>query len=132
MYDYYTKERKLNNLIWALCYMDTPDGAWNPGEEYWDIAGADTYRGGKTPHLEMYNQVKEIVGNELAPITYHECGIPPDPDDALKAGAKWSWWMQWHTSLLTNTDKEYLNKVYNHEEVITLDEVPDIMAVYGK
>ncbi|MEJ2245637.1 MAG: glycosyl hydrolase [Acidobacteriota bacterium] len=132
MYDYFTRERRLNNLIWTLCYMDTPDGAWNPGEKFWDIAGADTYRGGKTPHLEMFAMVKRIVGDDKTPITFHECGIPPDPDETLKAGAKWSWWMQWHTNLLTNIDKEYLNKVYHHEEVITLDEVPDIMAEYGK
>jgi len=132
MHDYFTKERKLNNLIWVLCYMDRPDAAWNPGEEYWDIAGADTYHGGKTPHLEMYNKVKEIVGDDGAPICYHECGIPPDPDETLKAGAHWSWWMLWHTSFVTRAGKEYLNKVYHHEEVITLDEVPDIMEVYGE
>lgn len=132
MHDYYTKERKLNNLIWALCYMDDPDGAWNPGEQYWDIAGADTYRGGKTPHLEMYNKVRAIAGDDRIPITYHECGIPPDPDETMKAGANWSWWMLWHTSFVTNAGEEYLNRVYHHENIITLDEIPDIMAEYGE
>ncbi|MEO8406485.1 MAG: glycosyl hydrolase, partial [Chitinophagaceae bacterium] len=46
MYDYFVKERKLNNLIWVLCYKDEPDSAWYPGDKYVDIAGADTYNKG--------------------------------------------------------------------------------------
>jgi len=131
MYNYYVHERKLNNLIWVLCYTGNPDEAWYPGDEYVDIAGADTYDKGDSPEVEMYKGVKNIVGDRV-PIAYHECGVPPDPDKCFNEGAMWSWWMEWHTSHLTGVDKNYLKKVYNHDLVITLDEVPDIMKVYGK
>ncbi|HYW95945.1 MAG TPA: glycosyl hydrolase, partial [Bacteroidales bacterium] len=61
MYDYFVHERGLNNLIWVLCYMDTPDGAWYPGDEYVDIAGADTYNGGADIHEDMYQSVRAIT-----------------------------------------------------------------------
>ncbi len=120
----------MNNLIWVLCYTGDPDGAWYPGDEYVDIAGADTYNAGDGPQLTMYNEVKTII-NDKFPITYHECGIPPDPDECLKQNAMWSWWMEWHTTYLQSVDTAYLKRVYYHDVVITLDEVPDIMAVYG-
>ncbi len=130
MYEYFVHERELNNLIWVLCYTGSPDAAWYPGDEYVDIAGADTYNVGNSPQTNMYNKVKTIT-NDQFPIAYHECGVPPHPDKCLSEGSMWSWWMQWHTSHLQNTDLTYLKFVYDHDLVITLDEVPDIMASYG-
>lgn len=129
-YNYLVNERKLNNLIWVLCYTGSPDGAWYPGKEYIDIAGADTY-GKNDPHKEMFDAVRNIDGpNRL--VAFHECGIPPDPEKCKSVGAMWSWWMEWHTTYLTGVDKDYLKYVYNNDLTITLDKVPDIMKVYGK
>jgi hypothetical protein len=129
MYNYYTKERKLNNLIWVLCYTGEPDSTWYPGDQYVDIAGADTYTKSNVPQTEMYNKVKAIVGTRV-PITFHECGVPPDPEKCLKENTMWSWWMEWHTSHLQNLDKEYLKYIYNNDLIITKDKVPDIMKKY--
>jgi hypothetical protein len=130
MYDYFVHERGLNNLIWVLCYTGNPDPLWYPGDEYVDIAGADTYDAGNGPQTTMYNKVKSII-NDKFPIAYHECGIPPVPDMCLAQNAMWSWWMEWHTTWLQGVDTAYLKRLYYHDLVITLDEVPDIMATYG-
>ena len=131
MYDYYVNKRKLTNLIWVLCYTGKPDADWYPGDQYVDIAGADTYDVGDSSMPEMYRAVKNITGTRV-PITYHECGVPPNPDSCFSNGAKWSWWMEWHTSFIRKTDKKYLQYIYNHGLIITKEEVPDIMSVYGK
>ena len=131
MYNYYVNDRKLNNLIWVLCYTGKPDADWYPGDKYVDIAGADTYNVGDSSMPEMYQAVKKITGTRI-PITYHECGTPPNPDSCLSKGAMWSWWMNWHTNFIQKVDKDYLKHVYTHDLIITKDEVPDIMAVYGK
>ena len=131
MYDYLVTKRKINNLIWVLCYTGKPDADWFPGKQYVDIAGGDTYGVGDDPQPVMYKKVKEIVGDKM-PVVYHECGTPPDPDKCVSAGTMWLWWMEWHTGHLQKVDKEYLKRVYNHELIITLDEVPDIMKMYGK
>lgn len=130
MFNYFVKDRGLNNLIWVLCYTGEPDAKWYPGDEYVDIAGADTYVKNDSPQMTMYNKVKTIV-NDKFPIAFHECGIPPNPDQCLSQGVMWSWWMEWHTSHLQSVDKTYLKYVYDHDLVITRDEVPDIMAQYG-
>ncbi len=131
MYDYYVNKRKLTNLIWVLCYTGKPDANWYPGDAYVDIAGADTYNVGDNAMPDMYKEVKKIAGTRI-PITYHECGVPPNPDSCVSKGVIWSWWMEWHTSFIQKVDKKYLNYVYNHDLIITKDEVPDIMKVYGK
>ncbi len=131
MYDYFTKTRKLNNLIWVLCYTDKSDARWYPGDKYVDIAGADIYGVGDNPQSGMYQNVKKAAKAGI-PTAYHECGVPPDPNKCIQEGAMWSWWMQWHTGHLTKTDKSYLKTVYSHDLVVTKDELPDILKVYGK
>jgi hypothetical protein len=129
MFDYFVHKRKLNNLIWVLCFTGDPQGEWYPGKEYVDIAGPDTYASNDSPQTPMYKKMKDIVGDNML-IAFHECGIPPDPDKCKTEGTMWSWWMEWHTGHLKKVDKEYLKLVYNHELVITLDEVPDIIKTY--
>lgn len=93
-------------------------------EEYYDLAGGDTYSKGIQGSL--FNKLKTIHG-ETIPIPYHECGTLPDPDECFKNGITWSWWMLWHTSHLYNHDKDELKRIYNHDLVITRDELPNIM-----
>lgn len=125
MFNYFTKERKLNNLIWVLCHTGDPKDDFNPGKEYYDLAGADTYDKDLVQE-KMYREVQRIHGTGQ-PIPYHECGTIPDPDKCFAKGVIWSWWMLWHTGHLTKYDKEELKRIYNHDLVLTLDELPNIM-----
>lgn len=131
MFNYFVHERKLNNLIWVLSYNSEPDEDWYPGDEFVDIVGAHTYEKKTNPQLRMFEKAGKITTNNSIPIAFNECGIIPDPDDCLNIGAMWSWWMEWHSTYLSQMNQEYLRKVYNHELIITLDEVPDIMQEYG-
>lgn len=124
MFDYFVGERKLNNLIWVLCHSGTPQQGWNPGKEYYDLAGADTY--GKGIHNSLFETIKSIHG-EAVPIPLHECGTIPDPDECFRQGVTWSWWMLWHSSYLHRYDKEALRRIYNHDRILTRDELPVIM-----
>jgi Glycosyl hydrolase family 26 len=124
MFDYFAKERKLNNLIWVLCHSGEPNADWDPGKEYYDLAGADSY--GRGSQASLYNRVKAIHGDAI-PIPYHECGTVPDPDACHDEGVSWSWWMLWHTRHVTRHNPVALKAAYQHELVITRDELPNIM-----
>ena len=130
MFDYFVKERGLSNLIWVLCYTSTVDPDWYPGDAFVDVVGADTYNSGDSPQMTMFYKLKSLT-NDRYPLAYHECGIPPVPEECLLQGGMWSWWMEWHTDWLTGVDKNYLSTVYNHDLVVTLDEVPPLMEYYG-
>ena len=124
MFDYFVHERKLNNLIWVMGHTGDPKPEWNPGRQYYDLAGADSY--GKGIQEKMYRTVQEIHGDSI-PIPYHECGTLPDPEESFAKGVTWSWWMLWHTSHLRDHNKDDLKRIYNHDLVITRDEIPNIM-----
>ncbi len=131
MFDYLVHDRGLNNLIWVLCYTGNPDGDWFPGADYVDIAGADTYDNSIDSHLNMYNAVLDAIGDQHYPIAFHETGNPPNAEECIIDGAMWSWWMVWHTDWLEAIDVDYLKAQYSSHLVVTHDELPDIMAVYG-
>ena len=41
-------------------------------------------------------------------------------------GAKWAWFLTWHTEyIMEQNTPAFVDEVYNHDYVITLDELPD-------
>jgi Glycosyl hydrolase family 26 len=126
MFDYFTEEKGLTNLIWVLGYTGQPNAAWFPGKEYVDIAGADSYQRTEQPALNMFNAVRNIVGMQM-PVAYHENGIIPNPTLAREQGATWSWFMTWHTNWLTNQNTpQHVQDAYADDFVLTLDELPSL------
>ncbi len=126
MFDYFTEQKGLTNLIWVLGYTGQPNGAWYPGKEYVDIAGADSYARSEQPQLNMFNAVRNIVGTQM-PVAYHENGIIPSPALAREQGATWSWFMTWHTDWLTDENTaDHVRDVYADDFVLTLDELPSL------
>jgi hypothetical protein len=126
MFDYFNEQKGLTNLIWVLGYTGQPNGAWYPGKEYVDIAGADSYARSEQPQLNMFNAVRNIVGMQM-PVAYHENGIIPSPALAREQGANWSWFMTWHTDWLTDENTaDHVRDVYADDFVLTLDELPSL------
>jgi hypothetical protein len=122
MYDYFTKDRGLNNLIWVLGFCGTPKATYYPGPGTHDIIGGDTY-GKNGPYASLFESVKKIGGTNL-PITLHECGTPPDPSQCQSQHAMWSWFMVWD-SFIEGVDKTLLKSVYNNDLTLTLDKLPN-------
>lgn len=126
MYDRYTNYWGLDNLIWVLGYSGNGKGYenWYPGNEYVDIAGADSYSDGANGNL--YTNVCKAVGDAM-PVCFHECGRIPTVEQLKNAGAKWVWFMTWHTEHITDhNDTKTLKEIYNDKYVITLDELPKL------
>ena len=124
MYEHFTFDLKLNNLIWVLGYCHNGEDMkdWYPGDEYCDITGADSYdtaeNGGEK---RLYRGARGVTKNK--PLWLHECGHIPDEQELRDAG--WGAFMTWHTEYLIDTnEKEALSEIYNSEYVITLDELP--------
>lgn len=128
MYDRITNYHHINNLIWVWSSVKSD---WYPGDNVVDIAAYDSYvksvssnNTASSKYQQLYSLVK---GNK--PIAMSENDKIPDPDLLKKDGLKWSYFMTWRDednlsgSFMYNTDS-YLKKVYNHNYVITRDELP--------
>jgi hypothetical protein len=122
MFNYFTKDRGLNNLLWVEGFDGSPSAAYWAGAAYVDIIGSDNYDNLTTSHLNMFTACKTIAGNTM-PIAFHECGTIADPANCQKDNAMWSWFMVWD-SFITGVDKTYLKTVYTSNLVLTLDQLP--------
>ena len=126
MYDRYTNYWGLDNLIWSLGYCGDVNSGWYPGDEYVDIIGSDTYVNHTESLAAMYNKTAQVAKK---PVCLHENGPIPDPEKMKADGAKWLWFMTWHTSFIDSNQfntASYLKRVYNSDYMLTLDELPDI------
>ena len=124
MYERYTEYWELDNLIWVLGLSERGEDyrKWYPGDEYVDIAGADSYIDG--PNENLYKKVKNVVGKKM-PVCFHECGKIPTVEELHSTKTEWVWFMAWHTEYMVDRNNvEDLYTIYNDEYVITLDELP--------
>ncbi|WP_157447136.1 glycosyl hydrolase [Catenovulum agarivorans] len=136
MFHYLTEDHGLNNLIWVWNGLQ---GSWYPGDEYVDVIGDDIYA---TPHdygsqVERFQLVKSFSAKPK-PVALTENGVLPDPNKMANEQAMWGYFVTWNDidTAAGVTDKgnfwtgEYHSSnahkkyVYNHELVITLDELP--------
>ncbi len=142
IYDIFVNEYELNNLIWVWNGQD-PD--WYVGDEYCDIIGEDIYPG-KHVYTSQYQKYIAAVNEYTSArkiITLSENGCHFDPDLALRDGSMWSYFGTWEGEFICGdsafntlseeyTEADMLKKVYNHENVITRDELPDLKTYSGE
>lgn len=124
MYERFTKEHGLHNLIWVLGYSHEMHEGWYPGDEYVDIIGGDAYKEGI--HEELFNWIKTVTDKPM-PRCLHENGPLPEPGLLAQRNVDWRWFLTWHTvHIHEQNSPDYLRYVYNHPYVITLENLPKI------
>lgn len=141
MFNYFTKERKLHNLIWvyasAVRCGKGKEGVTNvelrkrfyPGAEYVDIAGIDVYPsesiGIGKPQADTYamsfNAMKQVAPGKM--IALAECEAIPNPDMLAKNGPPWLYCLPWWPVGKKHT-AEWVKTTYAHEHFVTLDQLP--------
>lgn len=134
MYDKMTNEHGLNNLIWVWNGQD-PD--WYPGDETVDICGWDIYAGEQvdTSQSGRFGDMATNYGEKTKLIALTENGCVMDPDKVFRDNSRWLFWGTWSDPFTMKlgvvlndeyTTTELLIKAYNHERVLTLDELPNL------
>ena len=126
LYDYYTKEYNLNNLIWVWS-PDKPKfglDEYYPGDNYVDIVGCDIYPTLDTTVVfrkDWYEQISAVADNKL--LTLGECGRMPTVETFTEQ-PRWLWFMTWCDLVYKANSRDELKTLYNSDRVITLDELP--------
>lgn len=126
MFKYYTQHHHLDNLIWV---WNNPKPEGYVGDEYCDLISRDQY-----PEAHKHSSFNEKY-EELIKITkahkgagIAETGIIPDGEALKQDRTPWLWYMTWSKvfCLTENFNSfEALRKLYNCENAITLDKLPE-------
>lgn len=122
MYNYFTNEHHLNNLLWvwnANAPRDIPgDEAFPyvdyfPGVDYVDILAADVYHNDyKKSH---YEELLKLAQGK--PIALGEVGHFPTPA-ILTEQPEWTWFMGWSEFLHKTNSIETVNELYHDKRVL--------------
>ncbi|MBQ8979768.1 MAG: beta-mannosidase, partial [Oscillospiraceae bacterium] len=134
MYDKMTNEHGLTNLIWV---WNGQSADWYPGDETVDIVGWDIYAGNHVDSSQAgrFSDMAQNYGETTKLIALTENGCVMDPDKVMRDNARWLFWGTWSDPFTMKlgvvindeyTTYELLEKAYNHERVLTLDELPDL------
>jgi mannan endo-1,4-beta-mannosidase len=133
MFDRFTKQHGLNNLIWVWTTDEAGDAlTWYPGDDYVDIIARDYYYYPREANhgslVASFEKLKEMFGGKKI-ITLGENGSVPFPDEMQIDGAGWSYFMPWYGDYTMdgwahdNTTADW-KKILNNDYVITLDKMP--------
>lgn len=128
LYDRLTNLHQLDNLIWV---WNGQAATWYPGDAFVDIIGEDVYARERdySPQIGRFSQALGYT-SAYKLVTLSETGGLLDPDRWLQSPATWSWFMTWSGEefIVNEVWNENSTKrlVYNHDAVITLDELPDL------
>lgn len=134
LYDRMVNHHGLRNLIWVWT-REPNDDAWYPGDDYVDIVGRDVYKDGDhgSQTLEFGDMTGRYKGRKMLALS--ETGSFPDADRLVQDGAAWSWYMPWYGSYTRDSRYNSLDlwkKMFAHDYVITLDEMPALPAYQRK
>ncbi len=137
LYTTLTEKYGIHNVIWEVnLYTYANSLEWYPGNEYADIVAYDKYEGSPytwktsaatTAFLTLVNDT-----NDTKMVAMSENDVIPDIKNITNEGAWWLYFCPWYGDFITSSrynDPVLLNTIYNSQNVVTLDEIPD--DVYG-
>lgn len=124
LYNYYTFEHKLNNLIWVWSPDNPKHGLkeFYPGDEFVDMVGCDIYPKKDTNVVygqHIYEQIVEIAGDK--PIGIGECSILPSAK-IIEQQPQWTWFLAWGGMIFRNENEDII-EIYKNAKVKVLDGV---------
>jgi mannan endo-1,4-beta-mannosidase len=124
----------LNNLIWVWTSTDRTTALdWYPGHTYVDLISADIYlpAGHYSSNFRVFDNLVALFGGKKI-IALSENGALPDAERLFVNRAAWSWFATWSGGFITDgisNTPEQIDAVFNHEYVITLDEIDSISRI---
>jgi mannan endo-1,4-beta-mannosidase len=124
MYDRLTNVHGLHNLIWEFTSSPADAGHldWYPGDDVADLVSLDVYTDQSSSMSGQWLDIlDEYDGRKI--IALSETGTLPSAQLLTERGIDWSYLSPW-TNVWTDFSAAQLQAMLNHDDVITLGELP--------
>ncbi len=120
MFDYYTGEKNLHNLLWVW-NCDIPEAY--PGDPYVDVVSMDVYlpKYQPTDYAEIYEKLVNATSRDKV-AALAELGYLPDVELLQKSRIPWAYYMTWSKEFCIGeqyNSAESLKKMYDSEYAVT-------------
>lgn len=132
MYDYFTNERDLNNLIWVYSAGEGNKTVkdrkrYYPGANYVDISGIDIYgvnpRNDIKKYWDYFRTMQKVSPGKM--LACGEADAIPDPDKMSKGELpKWLYVLPWWGTPARGRPVDWAQFTMRHNFVVSLDELP--------
>ncbi|WP_054114211.1 glycosyl hydrolase [Marinagarivorans algicola] len=128
MYNHFTNDRQLNNLLWVYSAAEDAKAQWYPGDEYVDIVGYDGYDNSANGEDNIFKAQWDSLlaqhnGRKMIALT--ETGYVPNTQTMADADAWWSFFVTWNSSDTWGPDgSTYIEERYNADVVINAGDLP--------
>lgn len=119
----------LSNILWV---WSGAGAEFYPGDKYVDVIGEDIYNySGDSGNTRFMGTALYNAGAGAVAMT--DCILLPDPDILVQDNARWLWFSLGKGDYLIDTNGKLterytsnalLERAYNHESFVTLDELP--------
>lgn len=133
MFDRFTQVHGLTNLIWCFNPTDSTTVLqnWYPGDDVVDMISLDVYPpAGSHPTFSAdYKRMRDFRNGRKV-VVMSENGAIPEIDALFAEDAGWGYFCTWNgfENNPAQNSAAFLQTVYNHAKVITLDELPALYA----
>lgn len=137
LYDRLTNQYGLNNIIWV---WNGQSKDWYPGDEYVDIIGEDVYNNNYdySPQQYTFSRAVDYSNGTNKLVAMTENGPLFDIDKAFETDCIWGWFCTWSGEFAVKdnristifTAEDMWKKVYQHEKVVTLDDLGELRKKY--
>jgi mannan endo-1,4-beta-mannosidase len=127
IYNYFTVDRQLNNLLWVWNTGGNIDARFYPGDQFVDIIGDDIYnsdfRNGRKEYWNSWNALKAVAPSKM--IALCECGELPNPD-LMQSGATppWLYALMWFGAGQYGNPRDWTIYAMRHDWMLTRDRLP--------
>ena len=120
IYDRFTGQRQLNNLLWAWNPDKPLPGVeqYFPGADEVDFLGTDIYPNvdrEETYPQEWYDRMAKLAIDK--PLALSEMSVLPDPSQF--DAQPWAWFMGWDNLIFSANTAEQLHSVFNHPRIVS-------------
>ncbi|WP_319501948.1 glycosyl hydrolase [uncultured Draconibacterium sp.] len=132
MFNYFTDDRQLNNLIWIQSFREVMNTGRFAGNKYVDMIriSSDDYTMALADNL--FTNYPEKTNESATPIILISSTKIPPTEKLSMNGTLWCWWIPESETSVENTNETNFYSIFNDKKIVTRNAIPKLLNNFGE